>query len=957
MLWAALPLIYGCMNSGQDATVDPLIQRPIYEAQLREFLVAQRAAALAPLTVHPASANWKFLSEVFDSAKSIHTIGFPLAGDIAITDGVELSDYRTCAKFGPFSVLRPINEACMGDWLQNRSDQRSTGSSWFRLNWSDAPKSNVSTSLNIVQALAGVRVLSANIHGVGNVAFVQNGSGVEAFSVDGKSQWVNSQLGLGEIIDVVDLDGNGSAELIYSAKAGINPANSSGTSAGMLYILSTESGSIMWTYKFKGIEFGLNRYRTTIVNIDGAKSKSIFATMTYSPVLMRFDFDRGIRNGYLKWKSESFDYDSPDKAPLVADLDSDGLGEIIIDSLGTLYAINAADGLIKGRVSYASAPTFGGFLSYEDIDGDGRPEVVSVSSSVYFKGYSVFSWANGGFVLRKNHVWEQGLESGALQVNILDSVVGSRLGAASSLLVSITTGGVDELQLVDIITGAVRWRLPGHKMVYGLGAGKSGYVATSQKNTANVIQFSDAGAQVVISAVGGRWVGSQPNRAIAPSLRSAVFGGAGVLIGAAKDLSVATLGGAGTVILTRIIGLTESENITAHLLNHDSILLSDGQVGYRVLGDGTTERWFTHSARIFATPLVVDINGTGKREVIAPFGGGLARFIEVKGVLGLVSGIFSSTPIPQLEAFHIPIAINENGGVKRTIVGFESVLDTDGVRQLRLSARGADATLKWYAPVDPNNWERTIAAVSSKNGSTNVAFRDSRTTMLLNGASGALIWSVGRVGECQRQMASVDWNGDGIGDVAVQAGAESLIYDGVSGGVLWARSLIGSYGAYSSIAMSTNRNSVLVHHNSGGLSFIGSRGLLKDDQIDERRIESLPVVVGRRGLNESDSIFQITGAGDLRVFNIEGGLINSKSFEVPVVTMTGAYVDSDDAIDLLLSTFDGQLIAVSGSSLKILWSVKLGAAVGTAVATNIDGGSRGAIVVITSDGKLHVLKP
>jgi hypothetical protein len=958
MLWAALPLVYGCMNSGQHTTVDPLIQRPIYEAQLREFLVAQRAAALAPLNVYPSSANWEFLSEILDTAKSVPTLGFPLDGDIAITDGVGLSDYRTCARFGPFSVQRPINEACMGDWLQNRSDQRSTGLSWFRLNWNDAPQANVSTSLNIVQPLAGVRVLSANINEVGNVAFVQNGSGVEAFSEDGKSQWVNSQLGLGEIIDIVDLDGDGSTEVIYSAKAGINPAHSSGTGPGVLYILSAKSGAIMWAHKFKGIEFGLNRYRTTIVNINGAKSKSILATMTYSSGLMRFDFDRGVHNGYLNWKSDSFDYDGPDKAPLVADLDSDGLSEIIVDSHGTLYAINATNGSIKGRASYASAPTFGGFLSYDDVDGDGRPEIVSVSSSVYFKGYSVFSWANGGFVLRKKHVWEQGLESGALQVDILDSVVGPRLGATSSLLVSITTGGVDELQLLDIITGAVRWRLPDHKLVYGLGASKSGYVATYQKNTANVIQFSDAGALVVRSAVGGRWLGSQPNRALAHSLRVAVFGGEGVLIDAAKDLSVASIGGAGSLIFTRISGLTGSENITAHLLNNNSILLSDGQVGYRVLGSGETERWFNHSARIFATPLVVDINGNGKRDVIAPFGGGLARFVELKGALEFVSEIFKSTPIQEREAFHIPIAINENGGVKRTVVGLENVISTDGVRQLRISARGADASLKWYAPVEPNNWERTIAAVSSKNAETNVAFRDSRTTMLLNGASGALIWTVGRVGQCQRQLASIDWNGDGVGDVVLQAGEESLIYDGVRGDVLWERTLIGSYGAYSSIAMSTDKkNSVLVQHNAGGLSLIGSRGLLKDDQIDERRIESLPVVVGRRALNESDSFFQITGAGDLRVFNIAGELVNSKSFAVPVVTMTGAYVDSDDAIDLLISTFDGQLIAVSGSSLKILWSVKLGAAVGTAVATNIDGGSQGAIVVITSDGRLHTLKP
>jgi outer membrane protein assembly factor BamB len=71
--------------------------------------------------------------------------------------------------------------------------------------------------------------------------------------------------------------------------------------------------------------------------------------------------------------------------------------------------------------------------------------------------------------------------------------------------------------------------------------------------------------------------------------------------------------------------------------------------------------------------------------------------------------------------------------------------------------------------------------------------------------------------------------------------------------------------------------------------------------------------------------------------------------------MTGAYVDEDASIDLLLSTSDGKLIAVSGKDLKEIWRVQLDGALGTPVASTLNGIDP-VILVSSSGGVLYVLE-
>lgn len=932
-----------------------------YAAQLRSFVLAQQITGQAPVRFDPATADWRFLEDVVTAGAASRSTAQSISADGAdgfvLSFGVSVAGHRRCATFGPYSVWRALGNACPGEWLQFRGDARSTGASSLRLNWSQAPATHSTASLGMQVALDANRLLVASVGPLGEVAFVQNGGGVEAFSRSGQSLWRNNALGLGEIIDVVDLDGDGAQEVVFSTFA----AAQSGP--GALHVLSTATGELLWQHRFQGLEYGANRYRTTVTSLDGGATRSILVVMTYSAGLMRFDFDQGSRKGRLAWRSAAMVYDGPSKPPLVLDVDGDGRIEVLVDSHGVLYAFNATDGSLKSQVRYADKPTFGGFLEAADLDGDGRPEIVSFSNCAYIKGYAVVAWANGGLQVRRSVVWETDIENNQVQLRNHAGLLPATAGRPAQLLVSMGRTGMTaadmELQTIEPLSGAVTGRLSGYALANNVSLRAARPVVMAAAGAAAALIDVTDSPRPLARFENQTWVGNDYQLNRAASHRTERADRSAILADATGTLRVVAVDAANGVASAVIGGLAMDTKVTAHAVDGQSVVLSDGANGYRVATTGNAAIWFTHTPRSFPLPLVADLDGNGQRELVVPYGKSLSRLTWRNRGIAAVKEVFSSTVGQSPQAAGLPIVIDEGLTGRRSVVAFNYADDAAAAVECNgcLSARSASGQLMWRYVKDRDNWEYSIAAVKAADGLVNVGFRDSRTTAVLNGLTGELLWRSTIVGQCQRQMASLDWNGDGVDDLAVQAGETSWIHDGATGKVLWTQVLSGSYGAYSAMAHDAANAPMLIQHNAGAVAFISRTGLLADLQLDERRLEALPVVLGARASNGGEWVFQVNGSGLLRVHDLAGNLRDSTDIAASVVAMTGAYIDSDAAVDLLVSTLDGRLIAVSGSTLKVLWEISLGAAVSTAVATDLDGDGRGEIVVITSDGMLHVLQP
>lgn len=100
-----------------------------------------------------------------------------------------------------------------------------------------------------------------------------------------------------------------------------------------------------------------------------------------------------------------------------------------------------------------------------------------------------------------------------------------------------------------------------------------------------------------------------------------------------------------------------------------------------------------------------------------------------------------------------------------------------------------------------------------------------------------------------------------------------------------------------------------------------------------------------------------TGDGLVTVLTLDGVEVGRRETSLQIVTVTGALVDDDDTLDLLISTMQGELVAWSGRTMSELWRIRLGSLGGPAVATDVDGDGSPEIVVVTSDERLLVVAP
>ena len=300
------------------------------------YLTGQGARA-EQIALLPPEGDWRFMAlrypELVDA--NGHAVVPPGAsGDPEFTvssDSTPLPGVL-CERFGDYRLTLAAL-SCPGEWLSQRGDSAASGAASYRLGWNDVGVLAGSNDLQLTQRLESHRVLSAWVPDLGQATFVQNGAGITAFDSEGNEAWSSPGLGIGELIDVADLDGNGSFELIYSpfARGG---AGGTSSAPGELTILDALSGAVLWRYTFAGLESGISRERTAIASFDGGATQSIVTVLTYSSHVWRFDFSAGVRNGSLAWKSPALIYNAPYKRPLVKDLDGDDQPEVVADTYG-----------------------------------------------------------------------------------------------------------------------------------------------------------------------------------------------------------------------------------------------------------------------------------------------------------------------------------------------------------------------------------------------------------------------------------------------------------------------------------------------------------------------------------------------------------------------------------------------------------------------------------------------
>jgi len=184
--------------------------------------------------------------------------------------------------------------------------------------------------------------------------------------------WKSPACGINAVGAVEDLDGDGRLEIVCS-------------SGYEVIVLAAESGAILMRH-YVGFPLSSGTQASTMLchRFDASShGMHLVVPLMSSKEVLVFDFRNGNRRGTLArslWMDDAF---HPTVA--AADMDGDGVDELVVSKLCGLYVFDVMTGVMKTSFRWTSGGERHrnyGLLQLVDIDGDGAREVVIVAERV-----------------------------------------------------------------------------------------------------------------------------------------------------------------------------------------------------------------------------------------------------------------------------------------------------------------------------------------------------------------------------------------------------------------------------------------------------------------------------------------------------------------------------------------------------------------------------------------------
>jgi hypothetical protein len=187
----------------------------------------------------------------------------------------------------------------------------------------------------------------------------------------GRRIWKSPSCGINAIGAVEDLDGEGDLEIVCS-------------SGYEVIVLAAESGAVLMRH-YVGFPLSSGTQASTLLchRFDASsRGMHVIAPLMSAKEVLVFDFRRNRRGALARtlWMDDAF---HPTVA--AADMDGDGVDELVVSKLCGLYVFDVLTGVMKRSFRWTSGLERHrnyGLLQLVDLDGDGAREVVIVAERV-----------------------------------------------------------------------------------------------------------------------------------------------------------------------------------------------------------------------------------------------------------------------------------------------------------------------------------------------------------------------------------------------------------------------------------------------------------------------------------------------------------------------------------------------------------------------------------------------
>ena len=286
-----------------------------------------------------------------------------------------------------------------------------------------------------------------------DLLFAYGGCVLRTEGATGAVIWKSAACGINAVGAVEDLDGDGLLEIVCS-------------SGYEVIVLAAESGALLMRH-YVGFPLSSGTQASTILchRFDrSSRGMHLVAPLMSAKEVLVFDF-RGNRRGVLAhtlWMNDAF---HPTVA--AADMDGDGVDELVVSKLCGLYIFDVLTGVMKRSVLWNSNGerhrTYG-LLQLVDIDGDGAREVVIVAERVA-RHISVLDNDGAGNL---SLLWDRFIEfiypEDTTELRHTGNSVSDVDGDGKpELVVSVFNGRKDGrwwLEVLDPRTGALKFEMP-----------------------------------------------------------------------------------------------------------------------------------------------------------------------------------------------------------------------------------------------------------------------------------------------------------------------------------------------------------------------------------------------------------------------------------------------------------------------------------------------------------------
>lgn len=606
------------------------------------------------------------------------------------------------------------------DWPMQRHDARRTATSDGHSSI-DRPALTFRTYLG--GALGREQYLTADVDADTRpeVLFLMGGALV-AKTPNDALVWETGALDLFRLDRLIDLDGDGTGELVASARA------------GKVYVLRVSDGQVLWELP-TGVVGNVGAVRFADFDLDGASDLYLAdsgcgSTGSLGDVARVYRFAAGFTEPALHFELErgARDYVCGNNDTLV-DLDGDARPEVVAQGRYHFYVYSGADGsLLSTSANIGSIPYGQATTRLADVDADGTPELVCFTDNGYAPPVNsrrvfLMAWNATAGVLEKR--WERGAADllidrhgwspGGVEDLGADGrveVVTSFYQGASDTWTTLVLDAATGAELASIARGPFRG-------LADVDADGSSEVLVAPLGA---LHFTGAALEQVFLAPDMRPVyvrDHEAQRSASADLRALTVDLDGD--GAAALIALQTTGGATSLVA--LDASTDPPTVTARLPIEDEVSLSTFEVfpavtrptaqiltarsdGYlwvldealqptnaETEGGEFPERglriggYYSGSNGIGPAPIAVDLDGDGAAEVIARDSRGVLRRIDARGA----SLVTPPATVWEQRSAGLPTASDVDGdGTPEIVVGVGG--------QIR-ALRGSDGTTVWSTVV------------------------------------------------------------------------------------------------------------------------------------------------------------------------------------------------------------------------------------------------------------------